>query len=72
VVPEQVRVAGLTADELGRVLITRADGVHTGPLAEFALFGLLACTKGLPRRLARPPGGGRTTRWPSSPGPPCW
>jgi len=49
---EQVRAAGLTAEELGRVVITRAGGVHVGPLAEFALFGLLAFTKGLPRLLA--------------------
>jgi phosphoglycerate dehydrogenase-like enzyme len=37
---------------LDRVVITRADGVHVGPLAEFAIFGLLAFTKGLPRLLA--------------------
>lgn len=49
---EQVRAAGLTDDELARVLITRAGGVHVGPLAEFAFFGLLALTKGLPRLLA--------------------
>ncbi len=49
---EQVRAAGLTAEELARVAITRAGGVHVGPLAEFALFGLLAFTKGLPRLLA--------------------
>ncbi|MGI8578142.1 MAG: D-2-hydroxyacid dehydrogenase [Nocardioidaceae bacterium] len=49
---EQVRAAGLTGDELSRVLITRAGGVHAGPLAEFALLGLLAFTKGLPRLLA--------------------
>jgi len=49
---EQVRAAGLTDEELSRVLITRAGGVHVGPLAEFAIFGLLAFTKGLPRLLA--------------------
>ncbi|MGI8751438.1 MAG: D-2-hydroxyacid dehydrogenase [Acidimicrobiales bacterium] len=46
---EQVRAAGLSADELARVAITRAGGVHVGPLAEFAMLGLLAFTKGLPR-----------------------
>jgi len=49
---EQVRAAGLTGEELNRVLVTRAGGVHVGPLAEFALLGLLAFAKGLPRLLA--------------------
>ncbi|PZS29836.1 MAG: hydroxyacid dehydrogenase, partial [Pseudonocardiales bacterium] len=49
---EQVRAAGLTDEQLSRVLITRAGGVHVGPLAEFAVLGLLAFTKGLPRLLA--------------------
>ncbi|MDQ6728039.1 MAG: D-2-hydroxyacid dehydrogenase [Actinomycetota bacterium] len=48
---EQVRAAGLSDEELARVLITRASGVHAVPLAEFAMFGLLAFTKGLPRLL---------------------
>lgn len=49
---QQMQAAGLTDEELSRVLITSASGVHAGPLAEFALFGLLAFTKGLPRLLA--------------------
>lgn len=49
---EQVGAADLTAEELHRVTITRAGGVHVGPLAEFAILGLLAFTKGLPRLLA--------------------
>jgi len=49
---EQVRAVGLSGEEQSRVLITRAGGVHAGPLAEFAIFGLLAFTKGLPRLLA--------------------
>jgi phosphoglycerate dehydrogenase-like enzyme len=49
---EQVRAAGLTDDELTRVMITRAGGVHAGPLAEFAMLGVLAFAKGLPRLLA--------------------
>ena len=49
---EQVRAAGLSAEELDRVAITRAGGVHVGPLAEFAVLGVLAFTKGLPRLLA--------------------
>ncbi len=46
---EQVRAAGLSAEELDRVAITSASGVHAVPLAEWSLFGLLAFTKGLPR-----------------------
>jgi phosphoglycerate dehydrogenase-like enzyme len=45
---EQLRAAGLTQDELERVAVTSASGVHVGPLAEFCLLGLLALTKGLP------------------------
>ncbi len=45
----QVRAAGLTAAELERVAFTTSAGVHGGPLAEFALFGLLAGAKDLPR-----------------------
>ena len=48
---EQVRAAGLSVEEQARVLITRAAGVHAGPLAEFAILGLLAFAKGLPRLL---------------------
>lgn len=51
-VDEQVRAAGLTDPELGRVLITSAAGVRAGPLAEFAILGMLAFTQGLPRLLA--------------------
>ena len=46
---EQVRRAELTADELERVAISTASGVHGVPLAEWSIFGLLAFTKGLPR-----------------------
>ncbi|GAB2463479.1 D-2-hydroxyacid dehydrogenase [Xylanimonas ulmi] len=45
----QVRDAGLTRDELDRVTFTTGAGVHAGPLSEFALFGLLAGAKQLPR-----------------------
>jgi phosphoglycerate dehydrogenase-like enzyme len=48
---EQVASAGLSGDELRRVVVTSAAGVHAGPLAEFALLGLLAFAKGLPRLL---------------------
>ncbi len=49
---EQVDAAALSRDELQRVQITRAGGVHVGPLAEFAMLGILAVTKDLPRLLA--------------------
>lgn len=55
----KVRAAGLSGQEQERVLITRAGGVHVGPLAEFAMFGLLAFTKGMPRLLADK----RARRW---------
>ncbi len=48
---EQVRVAGLSPEELDRVIVTTSSGIHAGPLAEFCLFGLLAFNKGLPRLL---------------------
>ncbi|WP_435281124.1 D-2-hydroxyacid dehydrogenase [Streptomyces koelreuteriae] len=45
----QVKAAGLNAEELGRVLFTTSAGVHGRPLAEFAVFGVLAGAKDLPR-----------------------
>jgi phosphoglycerate dehydrogenase-like enzyme len=49
---ELLRHAELTAAELRRVMITKARGVHAAQLAEWAMFGLLAVTKGLPRLTA--------------------
>lgn len=46
---EQVAAAGLTDAELDRVAVTTAVGVHGGPLAEFAILGLLAFTRDLHR-----------------------
>ena len=46
---QQVRAAGLTEDELGRIAISSATGVHAVPLAEWSIFGLLAFAKSLPR-----------------------
>lgn len=46
---QQVEAAGLTDAELARVAIATSSGVHAGPLAEFALLGILAFTRGLPR-----------------------
>ena len=48
---EQVRQTGLPAEALERVAITTSSGVHAVPLAEFAVFGLLAVAKALPRLL---------------------
>lgn len=45
----QVRSAELTTDELERVTFTTSAGVHAGPLAEFAVFGVLAGAKDLGR-----------------------
>jgi phosphoglycerate dehydrogenase-like enzyme len=48
----QVKAAGLTDEQLARVLFTTSAGVHAGPLTEFVLLGLLAGAKNLPRLLA--------------------
>jgi phosphoglycerate dehydrogenase-like enzyme len=50
---EQLREAlELAPEEARRVTVTTSSGVHAGPLAEFALFGLLAFAKDLPTLLA--------------------
>lgn len=51
-VGDMMRLAGLTRQEIERVTVTTSSGVHGAQLAEWALFGLLAFTKGLPRLLA--------------------
>jgi phosphoglycerate dehydrogenase-like enzyme len=45
----QVEAAGLRAEELDRIAFTTSAGVHGQPLAEFAVFGVLAGAKDLPR-----------------------
>ncbi|HEV7949386.1 MAG TPA: D-2-hydroxyacid dehydrogenase [Glaciihabitans sp.] len=45
----QVRAAKLGEDDLNRILFTQSAGVHAEPLAEFALLGVLAGLKQLPR-----------------------
>ncbi len=55
---EQVRGAKLSDAELARVALTSGSGVHTDPLAEFCILGLLALQQGpppAPRRQAGPP-----------------
>ncbi|MET4157539.1 D-2-hydroxyacid dehydrogenase [Agromyces sp. PvR057] len=56
----QVKAAGLDREQLDRIAFTTSAGVHGGPLAEFAVFGVLAGAKGLPRLLADQ----RSTTWP--------
>ncbi|MEJ5943796.1 D-2-hydroxyacid dehydrogenase [Pseudokineococcus basanitobsidens] len=46
---QSVRAARLTEEELDRVAFTTSAGVHGTPLAEFALLGLLAGAKRVPR-----------------------
>ncbi|NHU42524.1 D-2-hydroxyacid dehydrogenase [Rhodococcus opacus] len=49
----QVKAAGLTDEQLDRIAFSTSAGVHAEPLAEFAVFGLLAGAKTLPRLLAQ-------------------
>lgn len=48
----QVKAAQLTEEEQSRILFTTSGGVHGEPLAEFAVFGVLAGARQLPRLLA--------------------
>lgn len=45
---QQVKAARLSEADLERVLFTTSAGVHAAPLAEFAVFGVLAGAKRLP------------------------
>ena len=49
----QVKAARLSPAQLQRIAFTTSAGVHGGPLAEFAVFGVLAGAKDLPRLLAQ-------------------
>ncbi len=62
---EQVRQAGLGPAALERVTVTTSSGVHAVPLAEFAVLGLLAVAKELPRLAADQ----RARVWPEVRGP---
>ena len=55
-----VKAAGLDRADLDRIVFTTSAGVHGGPLAEFAVFGVMAGAKHLPRLLADQ----RTRTWP--------
>jgi phosphoglycerate dehydrogenase-like enzyme len=56
---QQLAAAGLTREELERIQWTSSAGIHATPLAEFALLGILAFTKRLPRLAADQ----RARRW---------
>ncbi|MCF2707033.1 D-2-hydroxyacid dehydrogenase [Arcanobacterium haemolyticum] len=60
----QVKAADLTRDELERVIFTTGAGVHAGPLAEFAIMGIFAGAKNLPRLAAHQAKKEWTGRWP--------
>jgi len=47
----QIKAANLSAEQLERVQFTTSAGVHGGPLSEYAVFGVLAGAKQLPRIL---------------------
>lgn len=59
----QIAGAGLTEEQLRRVAFTTSAGVHGGPLAEFAVFGLLAGAKSLPRLQSQQRDHEWTGRW---------
>jgi phosphoglycerate dehydrogenase-like enzyme len=57
---ELVRAAGLAPEDLERVVVTTSSGVHAVPLAEYAVLGLLAIAKELPRLVSEQ----RARAWP--------
>ena len=46
---QQLSAAGLSREDVERITWTSSVGVHITPLGEWALFGILALTKDLPR-----------------------
>jgi phosphoglycerate dehydrogenase-like enzyme len=48
-VGQQVQAARLSADDLRQVAVAGSSGVHAGPVAEFAMAGILAFARDLPR-----------------------
>lgn len=59
----QVKAAHLSAETFERVAFTTSAGVHGGTLAEFAVFGVLAGAKDLPRLHAQQARREWTDRW---------
>jgi len=46
---QQLAAARLSREDVDRIMWTSSVGIHATPLGEWALFGILALTKGLPR-----------------------
>lgn len=59
----QVKAANLAEEDLERILFTTSAGPHSGPLAEFAVFGVLAGAKSLPRLQAQKASHTWSGRW---------
>lgn len=59
-----VAQAGLSTEDLHRVIFTTSSGVHADNLAEFAVFGALAGLKDLPRLCADKASRTWPERWP--------
>ncbi|NEM90942.1 D-2-hydroxyacid dehydrogenase [Galbitalea soli] len=59
----QVKLAGLAGSDLERLVVTTSAGVHARSLAEFAVFGVLAGAKSLPRLSAFKESNQWTGRW---------
>lgn len=59
----QVKAADLDRAALDRIVFTTSAGVHGGPLAEFAVFGVLAGAKDLPRLAQQQAEHRWTDRW---------
>lgn len=59
----QVRAAGLGEADLERIAFSTSAGVHAQPLAEYAVFGLMAGAKTLPRLLAQQRRAEWSDRW---------
>ena len=58
-----VKAAGLTDEQLNEIIFTSSAGVHSGPLAEFAIFGVLAGAKDLSRLARQQSGRVWSGRW---------
>ena len=58
-----VQAANLTSEQLNKIIFTSSAGVHAGPLAEFAIFGMLAGAKDLPRLSAQQAAREWSGRW---------
>jgi len=59
----QVKAARLTKGQLARIAFSTSAGVHAEPLAEFAVFGVLAGAKSLPRLLKQQAAEEWSERW---------